>query len=191
MRFAASFLAVLLSGTLGAASPERFDLIVRGGTVYDGTGAPGRVADLGVRGDRIAAVGDLSQAQAAKVVDATGMAVAPGFINMLSWAVDSLIADGRSMSDLKQGVTLEIFGEGWSMGPLNDAMKKEAEEQQGDIKYTIDWTTLGGYLDRLVARGVSANVASFVGATTLRIHELGFVDRPPTPARRQSPRAGW
>ena len=100
---------------------------------------------------------------------------------MLSWATDSLIEDGRSQSDIRQGVTLEIFGEGWSMGPLNDAMKKDAREQQGDINYEIDWTTLGEYLDRLVARGVSPNVASFVGATTVRIHELGYADREPTP----------
>ena len=179
MRFAIPILALVLHGAPAAAA-ERFDLVIRGGTVYDGTGAPGRKADVGVRGDRIATVGDLSRARAARVVDAKGMAVAPGFINMLSWATDSLIADGRSLSDIKQGVTLEIFGEGWSMGPLNDAMKKEAERQQGDIKYAIDWTTLGGYLDRLVARGVSPNVASFVGATTLRIHELGYADRVPT-----------
>jgi len=181
MRNTIGFVALLLSGLVGCAAPERFDVIVRGGDVYDGTGAPGRPADVGLRGDRIAAVGDLSKAQAATVVDAKGMAVAPGFVNMLSWATDSLIADGRSMSDIKQGVTLEIFGEGWSMGPLNDAMKKEAKEQQGDIQYDIDWTTLGEYLGRLVARGISPNVASFVGATTLRIHELGYADREPTP----------
>lgn len=152
MRIAIPLFAVVLTGALAAAPPERFDLIIRGGTVYDGTGAPGKAADVGLRGDRIAAVGDLSRAKARRVVEARGMAVAPGFINMLSWATDSLIEDGRSMSDIKQGVTLEIFGEGWSMGPINDAMKKEAKEQQGDIKYPIDWTTLGGYLDRLVAR---------------------------------------
>ena len=167
--------------TVAQAAPERFDVIVRNGTVYDGTGGPGRRTDVGVRGDRIAEVGDLANATAARVVDARGRAVAPGFINVLSWATDSLIADGRSQSDIRQGVTLEIFGEGWSMGPLNDAMKKEAREQQGDIKYEIDWTTLGEYLDRLVARGVTPNVASFVGATTVRIHELGYADREPTP----------
>jgi N-acyl-D-amino-acid deacylase len=180
MRIAAAFLAVVLGSSAGFGASERYDVIVRGGIVYDGSGAPGRRADVGVRGDRIAAIGDLSGARGGRTVDATGMAVSPGFINMLSWATDSLIADGRSMSDIKQGVTLEIFGEGWSMGPLNAAMKKEAKEQQGDIKYDIDWTTLGGYLDRLVARGVSPNVASFVGATTVRIHELGYADREPT-----------
>ena len=151
------------------------------GIVYDGTGEPGRRADVGVRGDRIAAVGDLSSAKSGRVIDAKGRAVAPGFINVLSWATDSLIVDGRSQSDIRQGVTLEIFGEGWSMGPLNDAMKKEAKRSKGDIKFDIDWTTLGQYLDHLVARGVTPNVASFVGATTVRIHELGYADREPTP----------
>ena len=163
-----------------ALAAERFDVVIKNGIVYDGTGAAGRTADLGIRGDRIAEVGDLSGASASRVVDAKGLAVAPGFINMLSWATDSLIADGRSMSDIKQGVTLEIMGEGWSMGPLTDAMKKDMKEQQGDIKYDITWTTLGEYLDQLVARGITPNVASFVGATTLRIHELGYADREPT-----------
>jgi N-acyl-D-amino-acid deacylase len=112
-------------------------------------------------------------------VDVQGLAVSPGFINMLSWATESLLVDGRAQSDIRQGVTLEVFGEGWSMGPLNDAMKKESKEQQGDLKYDIDWTTLGEYLDGLVRRGISPNVASFVGATTVRIHELGYADRPP------------
>ena len=115
-------------------------------------------------------------------IDAAGMAVAPGFINMLSWADESLIADGRGQSDIRQGVTLEVFGEGGSMGPMNDAMKKENVEAQGDIKYAIEWTTLGEYLEYLERRGVSPNVASFVGATTVRIHELGQVDRAPTAA---------
>ena len=181
MRATTVLVALMLSVSAGFAVQERFAVVVRGGTVYDGTGAPGRKADVGIRGDRIAAVGDLSKAEAGRVVDAMGFAVSPGFINMLSWATDSLIADGRSMSDLKQGVTLEIFGEGWSMGPLTDAMKKEAKSNQGDIKYDITWTTLGEYLDQLVARGISPNVASFVGATTLRIHELGYADRAPTP----------
>ncbi|HET9765905.1 MAG TPA: D-aminoacylase, partial [Thermoanaerobaculia bacterium] len=161
--------------------PPMFDLILRGGTVYDGSSDPPRTADVGVRGDRIAAVGDLHGVAGTQVIDATGLAVAPGFVNMLSWATDSLIADGRGMSDLVQGVTLEVMGEGWSMGPLNEAMKKEALEQQGDIRYPIDWTTLGEYLEKLEKKGVSMNVASFVGATTVRIHELGYADREPTP----------
>jgi N-acyl-D-amino-acid deacylase len=179
---------VLVAAALVAAacalqpSADRYDVLIRNGIVYDGGGAEGRRADLGIRGDRIAAVGDLSGATAAATVDAHGQVVTPGFINVLSWAVDSLIADGRGMSDLKQGVTLEVFGEGWSMGPLNDTMKKEALEQQGDIKYDITWTTLGEYLDQLVARGISPNVASFVGATTVRIHELAYANRAPTAA---------
>ena len=164
------------------ASNATFDVIVRNGTVYDGTGAPGRRADVGIRGDRITVVGDLADAQAKTEIDATGKAVAPGFINVLSWANRSLIADGRGMSDLKQGVTLEIMGEGESGGPLNAAMKADILKHQGDIKFEIDWTTLGEYLDSLVRRGVSPNVASFVGATSVRMHVLGEEDRDPTPA---------
>ena len=164
-----------------SARAETYDLIVRHGTVVDGSGGAPRLADVGVRGDRIAAIGDLSKDTAARTVDATGLAVAPGFVNMLSWAVESLLVDGRAQSDLRQGVTLEVFGEGGSMGPLNDAMKKESIEQQGDIRYPITWTTLGEYLDTLERRGIAPNVASFVGATTVRIHEVGYADRKPTP----------
>lgn len=166
--------------TPAAAPAVAYDLIIHGGTVHDGSGAPGRVADVGVRDGRVVSVGALGAASAGQRVDATGLAVAPGFINVLSWAPTALLHDGRGMSDIKQGVTLEIFGEGWSEGPLNQAMKDEALRQQGDIKYDITWTTLGEFLDHLVARGVSPNVASMVGATTVRIHELGFVDREPT-----------
>ncbi|MGQ0835779.1 MAG: N-acyl-D-amino-acid deacylase family protein [Gammaproteobacteria bacterium] len=172
-----------------AATPqvarEHFDVILRGGTVYDGRGSMPRNADVGVRGDRIVYVGDLSRATANARIDARGLAVAPGFINALSWATESLIADGRSQSDIRQGVTLEIFGEGWSMGPLNAAMKAEEEREQGDIKYPIEWTTLGEYLDWLAARGISTNVASLVGATTVRIHELGHTNRAPDPEAMQ------
>ena len=161
------------------------DVIIRGGTVYDGSGSPARVADIAIDGDRIAAIGDLSAQKGKSEIDARGLDVAPGFINMLSWATESLIEDGRAMSDIKQGVTLEVFGEGSSMGPLNDAMKKEAIEQMGDIKYNIEWTTLGEYLDYLVKRGISPNIASFVGATTVRVHEVGYADRPPTPEELQ------
>jgi N-acyl-D-amino-acid deacylase len=161
---------------------DRYDVLIRNGMVYDGSGAPGRRADVGIRGDRVAAVGDLSAASARTVVDAAGQAVTPGFINVLSWANETLLEDGRGMADIKQGVTLEIFGEGASMGPLNPAMRREMLEQQGDLRYEIPWTTLGEYLDHLVARGVSPNVASFVGAATVRIHELGYADRAPTAA---------
>jgi N-acyl-D-amino-acid deacylase len=176
----ACLVSALLLCLPAVALGEHFDLIVRHGTVVDGTGGPPRVADVGVRGDRIVAVGDLSKDEATRTLDATGLAVAPGFVNMLSWAVESLLVDGRSQSDLRQGVTLEVFGEGGSMGPLNDAMKKESIEQQGDIRYPITWTTLGEYLDTLERQGVAPNVASFVGATTVRIHELGYADRKPT-----------
>jgi N-acyl-D-amino-acid deacylase len=159
-----------------------YDVVVRGGTVYDGSGRPGRVRDVAILGDSIAAIGSLADARGRTEIDARGLAVAPGFINMLSWATESLIEDGRGLSDIKQGVTLEIFGEGESMGPLNPEMKRLAREAQGDIKYDITWTTLNQYLEHLTRRGVSPNVASFVGATTVRIHELGYADRAPTAA---------
>lgn len=159
-----------------------YDVVLRGGTIHDGSGGKPFVGDVAIRGDRIAVVGALPEGAKGKVeVDARGLAVSPGFINMLSWATESLIADGRGMSDVRQGVTLEVMGEGWSMGPLNEPMKKEMKDQQGDVKFDIAWTTLGEYLDHLAARGISPNVASFVGATTVRVHELGYEDRPPTP----------
>jgi N-acyl-D-amino-acid deacylase len=177
---------LLATGLLGLAAcaptaptPE-YDLLISNGTVYDGDGGAPYVADVAIRGDRIAAIGDLD-GNAAEVIDATGLAVAPGFINMLSWATETLIEDGRSQSDIRQGVTLEVMGEGWSMGPLHEGMKAEAFKLSGDIKYDIEWTTLGEYLQYLENRGISTNVASFVGATTLRIHEIGYEDRPPTP----------
>ncbi|MEE8477707.1 MAG: D-aminoacylase [Gemmatimonadales bacterium] len=163
----------------GACAPD-YDVILRQGTVYDGTGTAPIVADVAIMGDTIAAIGDLSRVSGRVEVDVRGLAVAPGFINMLSWATESLIEDGRSQSDIRQGVTLEVFGEGWSMGPWTDAMKAEDLEQQGDITYDITWTTLGEYLEMLERRGVSPNVASFVGATTVRIHELGYQNRAPT-----------
>ncbi|MCA1818172.1 MAG: amidohydrolase family protein, partial [Acidobacteria bacterium] len=167
--------------TPDAAAP--FDTIIRGGTVYDGTGAEGRTADVGIRGDRIAAVGDLTGAPFKNEIDARGMAVAPGFINMLSWSTESLIVDGRSLGEIKQGVTTEIMGEGESMGPLNPEMKRRANSNQGDIKYPIEWTTLADYLKYLERRGVSPNVASFVGATTVREYVLGDKDVQPTRAQ--------
>ncbi|MBA3297136.1 MAG: D-aminoacylase, partial [Acidobacteria bacterium] len=152
----------------------------RGGTVYDGTGSPGRRADIGIRGDRIASVGDLTSASATTIVDAAGLAVSPGFINMLSWSTESLLVDGRSQGEIRQGVTTQIFGEGSSMGPLNEAMKKRAYEQMGDVKYEITWTTLSEYLRELERRGVSQNVASYIGATTIREHVIGLEDKKPT-----------
>jgi N-acyl-D-amino-acid deacylase len=158
-----------------------YDLIIRNGTIYDGSGRPPVTGDIALNGEAIAAIGQLRSARGRAELDAQGLAVAPGFINMLSWANRSLLEDGRSQSDIRQGVTLEVLGEGSSMGPLTDTMKRQMREQQGDIKYAIEWTTLGEYLDHLVKRGVSCNVASFVGATTVRVHELGYADRPPTP----------
>ncbi|MEA2562218.1 MAG: N-acyl-D-amino-acid deacylase [Acidobacteriota bacterium] len=181
-----SLALVLLSLPLAA---QDYDVILRGGTIYDGSGSRPYVGDVAIKGDRIARLGDLGTAKAKSEIDVKGLAVAPGFINMLSWATDSLIHDGRGQSDIRQGVTLEVMGEGWSMGPLNDAMKKESVEQQGDIKYDITWTTLGEYLEHLEKRGTSLNVASFVGATTVRVHELGYENRPPTPDELQRMRA--
>ncbi len=179
----------VLAGVARQGSAPQFDVIIRNGTVYDGTGSPGRRADVAIRGDRIAAVGTLEGTPATTIVDASGLAVAPGFINMLSWSTDSLIADGRSQGEIRQGVTTEIFGEGSSMGPLNDAMKKRAVEEMGDIKYDITWTTLSEYLEGLERRGISPNVASFVGATTIREHVIGLEDRKPTPAQLDEMRA--
>jgi len=168
---------------------ETFDVILKGGTVYDGSGKPAAVADVGVRGDRIERVGDLSRAAAKQVVDVRGLAVAPGFINVLSHSEESLIADGHSQSEIRQGVTLEIMGEGFSMGPFNDAMKAEALKQESDIKYPIEWTTLGEYLDWVASRGISTNIASLVGATTVRIHEVGYDDKKPTPEQMERMKA--
>ena len=163
-----------------SARADSFDVLIKGGTVYDGTGqAPHRV-DVGIRGDRIVTIGNLQRARAKSVIDATGLAVTPGFINMLSHSEVSLIADGRSMGELKQGVTTQIFGES-SMGPLSDEMKKRRVEQQGDIKYEIVWTTLAEYLTYLEKRGVSQNFASFIGAPTVREYVIGLEDKPPTP----------
>jgi N-acyl-D-amino-acid deacylase len=159
-------------------APE-FDVVIRGGTVYDGSGGPPLSADVGLVGDSIAAVAP-ELARGTREVEADGLAVAPGFINMLSWAAETLIADPRSQSDIRQGVTLEVFGEGISLGPLTAAMRRGLQERQTDITYDVSWTTLDEGLRWLADRGVACNVASFVGAATLRIHELGHADRPPT-----------
>lgn len=159
--------------------PPEFDVIIRGGWIYDGTGKAPVIGDVLIKGDKVVGIGTWSAARASLEIDARGLAVAPGFINMLSWATESLIEDGRSQSDIRQGVTLEVFGEGESMGPLNPGMKKVMQERQGDIKYKVEWTTLGEYLDYLVWRGVSTNVASFVGATTVREYAVGYENRAP------------
>jgi len=175
---AAAAAALVLVGACGQAPV--YDVIVREGTIYDGSGAPPVVGDVAIDGDSVVAVGEIGRATGRSELDATGLAVSPGFINMLSWATESLIEDGRGLSDVTQGVTLEVFGEGMSMGPLNEAMKAELEARQADITYEVEWTTLGEYLEYLVERGISPNVASFVGATTVRVHEVGYEDRPPS-----------
>ena len=170
------------------AQQAEFDVLIRDGLVYDGSGGQARRVDVGIKGDRIAAIGDLKSAKAATIIDANGLAVAPGFINMLSWAVEDLIVDGRSMGDIKQGVTTEIFGEGSSMGPLNDEMKRRAKAEQGDLKFDIAWTTLAEYLRFLERRGVACNVASYIGATTIREHVIGLEDKKATPQQMQQMR---
>src|SRR5262245_30489210 len=170
------------------AQAPAYDVIIRGGTVYDGTGAAGRRVDVGLRGDRIAAVGDLAGAQAPVVTDARGLAVAPGFINMLSWATDSLIADGKSQGEIRQGVTTEIFGEGESFGPWTEEMKQRRKELQGDIQFDIVWTTLAEYLSYLEKKGVAPNVASFIGAATIREHVVGLEDKRATPEQMEAMR---
>lgn len=174
------YISILL--IVASCKKQEFDVIIRGGNVYNGTGNAPVVADVGINSDTIAYIGDLSNAVAKKEINATGKAVSPGFINMLSWAVETLIIDGNSQADIRQGVTLEVFGEGSSMGPLNDTMKKESEDamrRDPDYKYDIDWTTLGEYLESMERRGVAPNIASFVGATTVRVHELGYDNRLP------------
>lgn len=176
----AVFSAVWRRARAGAGSPPAFNLLLRGGLVYDGSGAAPRVADVGIVGDRIAAIGDLGGLRGRQELDVAGLAVAPGFINMLSWATESLILDPASESDLRQGVTLEVFGEGISMGPLNAAMRADLRLRQGERRFEVEWTSLGEYLEFLEKRGICTNVASFVGATSLRIHELGHADRAPS-----------
>jgi len=189
MRFGPALAVLaLVASAAGAAEPPSFDVLVRGGTVYDGEGGAPRKADVGIVGDRITAVGPLAKAEARTVVDATGLAVAPGFINVLSWSTESLIADGRSQGEIRQGVTTEIFGEGSSMGPYTEAMKQRETEEQGDIKYDITWTTLAEYLAFLEKKGISPNVASFIGAATVREHVMGLGSRRSTPAEIEAMR---
>ena len=188
---------ILCIGTMLAAASTcsdtaHYDVLIRGGTVYDGSGTAPVIADVAIDGDRIVALGDLAGATAESVVDASGLAVSPGFVNMLSWSTQSLIVDGRSQGEIRQGVTLEVFGEGGSLGPMNDAMKEEwletfaafvgSEEHAAELlggTLEVPWTTLGEYLEFLESNGISTNVASFLGATTARIHELGYEDRAP------------
>lgn len=177
-------ISALLFGMMGlclfSCQTDRYDTIIRNGVVYDGNGGAPYRADIGIKDDTIAYIGDLQKAAAKEVVDAKGMAVSPGFINMLSWAPVSLIMDGNSQGDIRQGVTLEVFGEGLSMGPLNPRMKKEMQEDQDQFKFDVAWNTLGEYLQYMEKRGVSTNIASYVGATTIRMHVIGEDNRAPS-----------
>jgi N-acyl-D-amino-acid deacylase len=181
MRRSVLAVAACLLTLTACVTKQQADVVLRGGTIYDGTGAEPVTGDVVIVGDSIVAIGDGAGWRGTTEVDVMGLAVAPGFINMLSWGTESLLHDGRGLSDVLQGVTLEVFGEGTSMGPITDTMRKEMLAEQGDITFDIPWTTLGEYLEHMVAKGVSVNVASFVGATTVRIHELGYANRAPTP----------
>ncbi|MFN3850418.1 MAG: N-acyl-D-amino-acid deacylase family protein [Spirosomataceae bacterium] len=177
----ALFLIIGTFAILSCKQESKYDIIIRNGLIYDGNGGKPFGADIAIKADTVAFIGDLSKESAPQILDAKGMAVAPGFVNMLSWSTESLIHDGRSLSELTQGVTLEVMGEGDSMGPLTDSMIVDSERMQGSIKYKIEWKTLGGYLEYLEKKGVSPNVASFVGASTVRAMELGYANRPPKP----------
>jgi N-acyl-D-amino-acid deacylase len=174
------FFSILLIFCLACKNPKGpLSILIKNGTIYDGSGNKPFMGDVLIQGDTIAAIEKAGILKGTSEIDAKGMAVAPGFINMLSWATETLIEDGRSMGDIKQGVTLEVMGEGSSMGPLNDSIKREAVANMSDIRYNIEWKTLGGYLDWLTKRGVSCNVASFVGAATVRENVLGSKNAAP------------
>lgn len=172
------FLAMFL---VGYQQDAEYDILIRNGMIYDGTGSKPYVGSIGIKDDRIGFVGMDAPAQGKIEVDADGLAVAPGFINMLSWAIESLIIDGRSQSDIRQGVTLEVFGEGWTFGPANKNVNRTMRARMPySDQYEIEWTTQGEYLEYLENKGISCNVASFIGATSLRIHEMDHENRPPT-----------
>lgn len=183
VRLLASFMALAAcSQTTRVPEPQQgYDVLIRGGTLYDGTGGPGVVGDLAIDGDRVVALGEVAGSGDLEI-DASGLAVAPGFINMLSWSDVSLIQDGNAESTIRQGVTLEVMGEGWTLGPVNDTVLEyiESRKRERNAAFEIEWKTLGGYLDWLVARGISTNVASFVGQTTVRMYVLGFDDVEPS-----------
>jgi len=178
------FLCCIALGLSACDSPETttitYDIVIRGGTLYDGSGQPGVAGDLAIDGDRIIAIGDIGEVSARREIDATGLAIAPGFINMMSWSPTTILMDGRVLSDIKQGITLEVFGEGMSWGPLNEKMKVSFAEELAKDGVELAWTTLGEYLQHLEDSGVSPNVASFIGHETVRIHELGYEDRQAT-----------
>lgn len=178
-----NLIAMLLLVVLVSCGSKQYDAIIKNGMVYDGNGGDPYKADIAIKSDTIAFIGDLSSASATNIVDAKGMAVSPGFINMLSWAPTSLIIDGNSQGDIRQGVTLEVFGEGGSMGPLNAKMKKQMiDDQTGSLKLPVEWNTLGEYMHYMEKKGISCNIASFVGATTIRENVIGEDNRAPTDA---------
>lgn len=179
MKKSALFLFASIALFLSCSQGPKVDVVIQNGTLYDGTGSPPFIGTVAIKGDKIVYVGPPKFFRADKSINATDKAVSPGFINMLSWGVDSLIEDGKSQSDLRQGVTLEVFGEGMSWGPLNDPLKTYMKKNQGDIQYEITWTTLGEYLQFLEDKGISTNVASFIGATTLRVNAVGYENRAP------------
>lgn len=176
-------LALLLATGASAPAADSYDLVIRNGTIIDGSGGAPFVGDVAITADRIVAVAPNIAGTAKRTIDATGLTVTPGFVNMLSWATESLIEDGAGESDIRQGVTLEVMGEGNSMGPYTETMARLEKERQGDIKYDVDWRTLGQYFDKMEKRGIAPNIASFVGATTVRVHALGEGDVDPTPAQ--------
>ena len=175
--------AWLTSGAATVHAAQKHDVVIRGGTIYDGSGGPPYAGEVAIDGERISYVGKPRGLRGRTEIDARGKAVAPGFINMLSWSNESLIQDGLGQSELRQGVTLQVMGEGWSMGPLNERMRELAVRRQVDVRYPVEWRTLGEYLSKLEARGIAQNVASFVGATTVREYVLGEKDVQPTPAQ--------
>ena len=175
------YLFLLIITLFSCQKEAKYDTIIRNGLIYDGNGTAPFKGDIAIKNGIIIQIGDLSKETATQEIDAKGMAVAPGFVNMLSWANETLIQDGRSLSDIKQGVTLEVLGEGDSMGPLSDSMKVYIEKNQSDIKYPIKWTSLGQYLEYMEKKGISCNIASFVGASTLRANAMGYANRPAKP----------
>ncbi|HOA38520.1 MAG TPA: D-aminoacylase [Flavihumibacter sp.] len=189
MKGAYLLLLAAIAACFSCSQQKEYDVLIRNAMIYDGNGGTPYRGDIGINADTIAAIGNLADAKGKSETDAKGMAVAPGFINMLSWATEILIVDGNSQSDIRQGVTLEVMGEGESMGPWNPAMKKQAQESQSDIKYDIAWNTLGEYLQFLEKKGISCNVASYVGATTIRTYVVGEDNRAPTPVELDSMRA--
>ncbi|MBT5426175.1 MAG: D-aminoacylase, partial [Bacteroidetes bacterium] len=180
------YLIVVIGVFSSCQTSQKYDVLLLNGLILDGSGSPAYKADIGISGDSISFIGEIKRASAIQEIDLDGLAVSPGFINMLSWANESLIEDGRSMSDIKQGVTLEVFGEGWSGGPLNKEMKEALQNEQGDIKYDVTWDSFGGFLEYLQNRGVSCNIASFVGATSVRVHQVGYKNRAPDPEELQN-----